>query len=730
MKNFYLRILTVCLAMFAVPGMARGRETFADNPARRTAAVQQARLQAQREKEEAARWAADRGVPMRYDDGNRVMELMALRNGLPIYYATRNSNAAISTAAGQVRHTAPFSADGSGVTVGVWDGDAVMTTHPELDGRVAYMDTAPYRSGYHATHVGGTIGATGIVANAKGMVPASRMDSYEWNNDIAEMNARAASYPGETNKIYLSNHSYGTVGGWTRGLNGSPNYCWPSWLTWGDGAVDYRLGQYDVGAIAYDQVVYDAPYYLPFVAAGNDRSDNPANGETVYYLKPQGPVVGKWTAVSYDDTKHPLGDGVYKGGYDNISAEATAKNIMTVGAVNDAVSGGVRAIANATMSSFSSWGPADDGRIKPDIVANGVGLYSCWNNYNNYGNYYTISGTSMATPNACGSAALLVDYFGRRFPGGAMRASTLKGLIIHTADDLGNPGPDYAYGWGLMNTLAAAELIKDYADGNSVRMAESRLSATNAFELFTYHSDGLNPIRATLCWTDPPGPAQTTHDSRTPVLINDLDLSIVGPDGTYYPYRMDYDHPASNATATAENDVDNVEQVYIATPAAGEYTVVVDYDGVLQDGEQHYSLLVSGLSTNAPPVNPDLDGDGLPNGWEMAFFGNPTGAVAAADSDGDGENNLGEYISGHDPTNPASCFAITAFQAPTNGGMPFVVSWESITGRMYGVNWAGNLTNAFTNISGFLPYPADSYTDTVERIGPQHFYRIDVQLAP
>jgi len=719
-------IIAGCFAALTVPvSYAQVHETFADNPVKRADAVQRTRDKALLEKEAARQWAAVRGVPMRYDDGRRVIELMALRNGIPIYYSTRNHEAAISTAADQVRQTAPYNVDGSGMTVGVWDGGAVMTTHQEFGGRVTNVDGVA--SHYHSTHVGGTIGATGIVANAKGMSPAVNIDSYDWNTDISEMNARAASYPEEPGKIYLSNHSYGTVCGWTWGWNGTANWYWLEWLDWGVGEEDYRFGQYDSGAVDYDQVVYDAPYFLPFVSAGNERSDNPSNGDTVYYLEPKGAgKVGFWTAVTYDNMQHPLGDGTYKNGFDNISAEATAKNIMTVGAVDDAVSGGVRSVGNASMLWFSSWGPADDGRIKPDIVANGYQLYSCYDNSNTA--YNAISGTSMASPNACGSAALLVDYYGQRFPGEAMRASTLKGLIIHTADDRGRPGPDYSYGWGLVNTLKAAELIKDYADGNALRMTEAVLSAsTNTVDTYVFESDGGDPVRVTLCWTDPPGPEQATHDSRVPVLVNDLDLKIIGPAGTNYPYRLDYDQPTSNATAMAENDVDNVEQVYIASPVAGQYTIVIDYDGALQDGEQYYSLLISGL-TNA--VSIDMDADGLPDAWEMDYFSSVTGAIASVDSDGDGEDNLSEYISGYVPTNPSSYFAITSYAGPTTSGTPFIISWESIAGRTYAVNWTSALTNSFTNISGALPYPVNSYTDTVIRAEPQQFYRIEVELSP
>jgi hypothetical protein len=707
---------------------ARRHQTFAENPAKRAALAQEALERAQQEKIEAQEWARKRGVPMRYDDGRRIMELIAVRDGVPVYYTTRNHNAAVSTAADQVRNAAPFNANGAGLTVGVWDGGAVLATHPELAGRVVNQDAVA--SDYHATHVGGTIGASGVVSNALGMAPAVNMDSYDWNADIAEMISRAAASPGETNAIYLSNHSYGTVGGWTWGLSGLSAYQWPSWLTWGAGEVDIYFGRYDVGAANYDDVVYNAPYYLPFVAAGNDRSDNPASGETVYYLRPLGPINGKWTAVSYDDTAHPLGDGIYKNGYDTISAEATAKNIMTVGAVNDAVAGATRSVGDASMATFSSWGPADDGRIKPDIVANGIDLYSCWNNDFDLGDYYSISGTSMATPNACGSAALLVDYYRQRFPGGDMLASTLKGLIIHTADDLGNPGPDYAYGWGLVNTLSAAQLLQDFADGNSLRLTEAMLSVSNnVSDEYQYESTGTEPIRVTLCWTDPPGPEQTAHDSRASVLVHDLDLKIIGPDGDHYPYSMDYTHPSSNATAQTKNDVDNIEQVFIAAPVPGPYTIRIDYDGSLQDEEQHYSLLVSGLTTNTAPLDTDMDG--MPDDWEWLYFSSPTAGIAWVDSDGDGADNLSEFISGHNPTNAGSYFSISSsYYSPSTGDTHFVVSWNSVSGRIYGVNWSGMLTNSFTNISGNLPYPAGSYTDSVNRAGDAHFYRIDVQLAP
>lgn len=464
-----------------------------------------------------------------------------------------------------------------------------------------------------------------------------------------------------------------------------------------------------------DDVVYNAPYLLPFKAAGNDRNDPaPSNGTTFYYY-----VNNTWQPAVYNSSTYPLGDGVVDGGYDTILPGSCAKNIMTVGAVGDAVSGGKRYLGGASMESYSAWGPADDGRIKPDIAANGSSLYSTYSSSDS--SYATMSGTSMATPNACGSAALLVDYYYRRM-GTYMRASTLKGLIIHTADDLGRPGPDYSYGWGLMNTLAAASLINDYANGDTLRMTEATLSSGGYGDYYEIDSDGYEPIRVTLCWTDPPGNPMTGLDDPTPSLVNDLDIMIYGPDGNYYPYSLDPSHPTANATATGPNHVDNVEQIYIKTPLPGPYLVYINYSGTLTGGQQDYSLLVSGDGY-------DSDGDGMSDYWELANFNSATGAVATADADGDGEDNYNEYVSGTDPNNPASVFKTSSYSVPSASGQRFIINWNPIFGRVYNVVGAPDLlSGSYSDLSGDLPYPVDSYTTTVQNAVQQQYYRVNVRL--
>lgn len=128
--------------------------------------------------------------------------------------------------------------------------------------------------------------------------------------------------------------------------------------------------------------------------------------------------------------------------------------------------------------------------------------------------------------------------------------------------------------------------------------------------------------------------------------------------------------------------------------------------------------------------DPDRDNDGMPDEWEVQYLGS-TNALATADADNDGFDNLSEYISGTNPSDPNSFFGITSFTALPDEGTPFVVNWTSVEGRVYNVLWSDNLMySAFTNhnLSGDLPYPANSYTDSVEHVGGQSFYRVDVRL--
>lgn len=574
------------------------------DPAFRARAAGRIRVFEENRRQNARARASLMGLPLRVERPNGRIEEIADFDleGRPLYLATQNANAAISTGANLLR-VSPYSLSGSGVVVGVWDGGAVRSSHQEFGSRVTVRDGAA--SIDHATHVGGTIAATGVVASARGMANAATIDSYDWNSDNAEMIAVGASAPGQAGKIYLSNHSYGYISGWNYVNGGSPARVW-EWN--GNGTTntgfDQDFGRYNTYARDMDSLAYGASYYLIFRSAGNDRTDNPSSGQAVA-LSP-----GSTTVVSYDPAGHPAGDGNYRGGFETIGFNALAKNVITVGSVTDAVTSGSRNPSAVATSSFSSWGPTDDGRIKPDVVANGEALYSSLNGSNT--SYGTYSGTSMATPNAAGSAALLIQQYSGLFPGQAMRSSTLKALLIHTADDLGNTGPDYKFGWGLINVKAAADLLADHqAAPDKLRLNENQLTTSTTSRAVSFVWDGVSPITATLCWNDPAGAATTTSDSRTPRLVNNLNLKLIAPGGAeYQPYVMPFVGTWTQASmdlpaTTGVNATDNVEQVRIAAPpAAGTYQAVVSFSGTLTNSSQHYSLILSGSSAEPPPPPP------------------------------------------------------------------------------------------------------------------------------
>ncbi|MDX2175696.1 MAG: S8 family serine peptidase [Candidatus Sumerlaeia bacterium] len=552
-------------------------------------------------------FSARTGVPVRTQvDGGGLAGLVRVEPGRPPrFVAEENINAAISTNANQVRGNPTFlSVDGTGVIVGKWDGGMARTTHQEFNfpagpSRITVIDGTTTVSS-HATHVAGTMAGAGANAAALGMAPGSTVWSADFFDDTPEMAPAAADAPGQTNRIYHSNHSYGLIAGWISGDFGAGGGVY--WFgNWGD-VEDSGFGLYDGSARDVDDIVFNSPYYLPIKSSGNDRDDAPpSNGSSFFRWDP---VAEDWVAEVYDSSIHPGQDGNGGAGYDSVSYNGVAKNILTVGAVTDAVSGGVRSVSSSFQSGFSSWGPADDGRLKPELVGNGVSLFSSLaGSDTSYGN---ASGTSMSAPNISGTASLLIQYYRLRFPGGDMRASTLKGLLIHTADDMGPAGPDYQNGFGLVNGLAAAQQIQAHADHPTrLHLREDSLTdTTDPLDEFAFTWDGTSPLVATLCWTDPPGTALDPLagvDQGLRQLANDLDLSIIGPDATVHrQFRLDGANPAAAAT-TGDNDADNIRQVRIAAPAGGTtgWTLRIESDGAILDGPQVYSLFLSGQSDAA-----------------------------------------------------------------------------------------------------------------------------------
>jgi len=215
-----------------------------------------------------------------------------------------------------------------------------------------------------------------------------------------------------------------------------------------------------------------------------------------------------------------------------------------------------------------------------------------------------------------------------------MRSSMLKALLIHTADDVGRPGPDYQYGWGYLNVKAAADVILAHkASLAAPKMVDDSISNSSKTKSYTYVWDGASPLKATLCWTDPAGTVQTAADSRTANLKHNLDLKITAPDGTtiYQPYTMPFVGTWTQSSMTlnatkGKNNVDNVERVDLPAPTqTGTYIVTVSLDGTLTTGTQAFSLIVTGASSaeaNPPPtvsLTAPLNGAAVPPGQSVTL---------------------------------------------------------------------------------------------------------------
>ena len=287
--------------------------------------------------------------------------------------------------------------------------------------------------------------------------------------------------------------------------------------------------------------------------------------------------------VRFNGTTRPL--DIQSGGYDTLSQFMVAKNILAVGAVAD-IPGGYTAPADVQVTAFSSFGPTDDGRIAPHVVANGANLFSSI--ATNDTAYDSFSGTSMAAPSVSGSLNLWTELYEQLHPAASpMWASTRKGIAIHTADEAGSqPGPDYRHGFGLFNAASGATLIDDNSDSTTRPFIKEVSLVDGDFIEFGVRSIGGEPLRVTICWTDPAGtPPADSVDPTNSMLVNDLDLRVTQGTDDHFPWRLDGANPTAAATRNGDNDVDNVEQVVIDAPGAGVVHIVkVTHKEVDEDG--------------------------------------------------------------------------------------------------------------------------------------------------
>jgi hypothetical protein len=428
----------------------------------------------------------------------------------------------------------------------IWDEGVPRPTHIEFGGKLVEKDNAT-KTVDHSTHVAGIMFSKGLNPLAKGMAYGIKgASSYDWFDDESEMATAAA------NGLLVSNHSYGNVAGWDYNDDSSR---WEYNGKWNE-KEDFKFGYYDDGAQAMDSIAYNAPNYLIVKSAGNTHaSTGPKVGDT-YWRRDEN---GKW----YDAGKRP--DSLSSNNaFETLPMDVNAKNILTVGAVFGIASGYSKK-EDAIMTSFSSWGPTDDGRIKPDIVTDGQSVYSTTNNSDS--SYGYSSGTSMASPGAAASLFLLQELSQQIVPNKFMRSATIKGLAIHTANEAGLfPGPDYKFGWGLLNIGEAATVLSNALtnknSSSSVDLVYENVLENKASYSVNVIASGNKPLKATLSWTDIKGTIQTSLNDTTRRLVNDLDIKITKDAINYFPWKLNPKVPEDPASK-AINWVDNVEKVEI-----------------------------------------------------------------------------------------------------------------------------------------------------------------------
>ena len=342
-------------------------------------------------------------------------------------------------------------------------------------------------------------------------------------------------------------------------------------------------GEYDTDAAQFDELVRDAdsstpedqPYILEF-SAGNAGP----NSETM-------------------------------------DSPASAKNVIATGACENAPNFlaetyGLYADGPDTVADFSSRGPCEDGRIKPDLVAPGTWIASAassaapdeasiaWTAIDYY--YVYMGGTSMAGPHAAGAAAIFAQYYKSLHKGAMPSPALVKAALINSANELdelnGGPGPipNNDEGWGritltniIFTNLSTAPRYYEYVDQTTL--------LTNG-EVYVHHTLVQNadqPLKITLAYTDVPG-----FPGAIPALVNDLDLEVVAPDGTLYRGNQ-FAANDSVPNAPSPDTLNNVEAVHLSQPTPGDYLVRVRARSVVQDArldtaaiDQDFALVVSG----------------------------------------------------------------------------------------------------------------------------------------
>jgi subtilisin family serine protease len=454
--------------------------------------------------------------------------------------------------------------DGEGVTVSIVD-TGVDDGHPDLTGRMVAREEfsrlptgEPWDTGGHGTHVAGI--AVGAGAELPQFGTARDEDGYAYGLGIAP----AAGYLDQA-AIATTYASWPPAGGFAAITSSAARLGAVAWnASWTDGGG--AGAGYVNNARTMDMLVRDAdpeteglqPFSLVF-SAGNS-------------------------------------------GASGLTSPKEAKNIIAVASSMSPYAGPIDRI-----SSFSSRGPAHDGRVAPTIAAPGETVAAARSRLpaqscnaadtaslrplppDGYGHYAFCSGTSMASPQITGAVALIHQWWRQRHDGADPSPAMVKGLLVNSATPLRDI-PNADEGWGRAN-------LRNLFDPSTARvLVDEDVLFTAPGEEHTFDVEVLDPsrpLRVTLVWTDAPGEA-----GAEVALVNDLDLEVVAADGTTYTGNT-FDRSFSVPGGLPDR-INNVENVYLQQ-ADGSYRVTVrahnlpgdGVPGAAGDTSQNFALIVS-----------------------------------------------------------------------------------------------------------------------------------------
>ncbi|HEY0143815.1 MAG TPA: S8 family serine peptidase [Thermoanaerobaculia bacterium] len=510
-------------------------------------------------------------------------------------------------------YSAPYNLSGEGVVISLYELAEAQGNHPEFQGRMTvHASGGSTGDKSHATHVAGTMGAGGVNPDAKGMAPKVQIHQYRASGS-AEQWLRSKSDNLAPLSVIADNNSWGYVLGWqTEGGGG-----YPVWNGFGDyyGGYDLTLAA-PIDQITREKGVLfvhsagndgDLPEFLEWQQHRHVNDDLDADLTQTFCVSRNGSGTdcpGTPTCTSCEPTLH----GAITP-YDTIGVTASAKNILTVGASDSFDS----------IIPFSSRGPAKDGRVKPDIVARGFNVLSAVPT-NTYGRS---NGTSMSAPSVTGIAAIVTEQWKRTFGASTTPGPmALKALLIAGARDLGNPGPDYTFGFGFVNAKASVDLIiADQAKGNRIRTGTLAQGQTYEMPL---RVNAAQPLRVVLQWLDPEIAFLGGDDLAEVALVNNLDVKVIDPSGaTVLPWVLDRINYNANATRGV-NVVDNTEMIEIANATPGLYRVVVTATKIADRSPQPFILIAN---ADAAPLCTDFN---EPNDTTATAYGDVnTGTTVA-----------------------------------------------------------------------------------------------------